>query len=298
MYFYEHVASVWVQILQDPKIGVGSSGIRVTGNCELPDAGTGNGLNSHPLKEAQVFLIAELSLQPSSSNCYILTLYPLPLNNPLNTFINFTRFWSNLSFSVSMIMLAMNRDNLIPSFHIWCSLFILSNGPSWNSQSMQHESGNLAMFHITDGTYGSGICCLLYVEVYFFYTQQIEFLTWKDVTFCQRLFLSILNKHLIMLIECITCWKSLHQSQIAWQKVFPMFYQAQFPHTFSIFCYIYFGREACMCRGVPVEVRGQIEGVGSFLQLHGFWRSNSVIRQGNDTLPAEPSHWPSVHIFG
>lgn len=53
-----------------------------------------------------------------------------------------------------------------------------------------------------------------------------------------------------------------------------------------------------MCRGVPVEVRGQIEGVGSFLQLHGFWRSNSVIRQANDTLPAEPSHWPSVHIFG
>lgn len=149
-----------------------------------------------------------------------------------------------------------------------------------------------------DVKYGSGICCLLYVEVYFFYTQQIEFLTWKDVTFCQRLFLSILNKHLIMLIECITCWKSLHQSQIAWQKVFPMFYQAQFPHTFSIFCYIYFGREACMCRGVPVEVRGQIEEVGSFLQLHGFWRSNSVIRQGNDTLSAEPSHWPSVHIFG
>lgn len=107
-----------MQILQDPKIGVGSSGIRVTGNCELPDASTGNGLNSHPLKEAQVFLIAELSLQPSRSNCYILTLYPLPLNNPLNTFINFTRFWSNLSFSVSMIMLAMNRDNLMPFFHI------------------------------------------------------------------------------------------------------------------------------------------------------------------------------------
>lgn len=100
-----------------------------------------------------------------------------------------------------------------------------------------------------DVKHGSGICCLLYVEVYFFYTQQIEFLTWKDVTFCQRLFLSILNKHLIMLIECITCWKSLHQSQIAWQKVFPMFYQAQFPHTFSIFCYIYFGGRL-VCVGV------------------------------------------------
>lgn len=53
-----------------------------------------------------------------------------------------------------------------------------------------------------------------------------------------------------------------------------------------------------MCRGVPVEVRGQIERVGSFLQIHGFWRSNSDIRHGNETLPAEPSRWPScAHIW-
>lgn len=55
-----------------------------------------------------------------------------------------------------------------------------------------------------------------YVLKYFFFcTQQIEFLTYRDVTFCQILFLSILNNHLIMLIECIKCWKSLHLASIS-----------------------------------------------------------------------------------